>query len=122
MVTKDNAFALCKRLYEELAPIGVFPALTGGLLYKNNSRKDIDIVLYGHRNRGGRLEVDDVLEELEGCGLVVDSKHGFVTKATWYGLEVDILIPESRSGVYEVKVAKEGNPLNIGTPLPWEVL
>ena len=121
MVTITEALTLCKELYEELSPVGVFPALTGGCLYKRWPRKDVDIVLYGHRDRGGRLEISDVLKELEGCGLVIKSKHGFVTKAAWNNLEVDILIPESRYGIYEVKGVKGSNPLDIDTPPPWEV-
>lgn len=41
----ELAVELCKEIYQKLAP-RVYPALTGGTLYKEGVRKDIDIVLY----------------------------------------------------------------------------
>ena len=44
--TQPEAIALCKDL-EAFAPeYGCHVALTGGLLYKDGPRKDVDIVLY----------------------------------------------------------------------------
>ena len=46
MVVQNDAITLCKILHEKLSVHGYYPALTGGLLYKDGPRKDIDIIIY----------------------------------------------------------------------------
>ena len=94
-VTQSDGIELCRKLYETLKPIGLFPALTGGLLYKDGNRKDIDIVLYRHRQDVESFEISQFEIALKIAGLS-DFKHfGFVTKAKWRGFTVDLFNPET---------------------------
>ena len=37
---------IIRRIYQVSKDLGYFPALTGGYLYKEGLRKDVDIVMY----------------------------------------------------------------------------
>ena len=93
--TIEDGIELCKLIYSTSEVYGLFPALTGGLLYKDGDRKDIDIVLYRHRQKVESLDVRDFEPLLSVLGVKVRSTHGFVTKCEWKGFEVDIFNPES---------------------------
>ena len=88
----DKAVELCKMLYKELGPLGLFPALTGGCVYKEGPRKDIDIVLYCHREKPLTTLPISHLAGLDG--LTISGYYGFVTKAYYKGESVDIMFPE----------------------------
>ena len=89
----NKAVKLCSQLYPLLEPLGFYPALTGGSLYKDGDRKDIDIVLY--RNRQKMPEIDwDVLSEILKPIIKITVRSGFCTKGVWEGLDVDFSIPE----------------------------
>ena len=88
----DIAVDLCKLLYAELAPQGLFPALTGGCLYKSGNRKDIDVVIYKHRENKDVIDIPSIINDIDGIKLV--SSHGFVTKAIYRNRAIDILFPE----------------------------
>lgn len=95
---------LCKQLYPLLSTVGLFPALTGGLLYKDGDRKDIDIVIFRHRQDVDSFELNDAIVEvcLKACHVEVIKHCGFVTKATWCGFDVDLFNPETAmDGLYE---------------------
>lgn len=94
-VSMSDGIELCKILYSRLSKVGIFPALTGGLLYKEGNRKDIDIVLYRHRQDLAHFETIEFSELLEECGLYDIKTFGFVTKAKWRGLVVDLFNPET---------------------------
>lgn len=105
------AIDLCTDLYKNLSPLGIFPALTGGTLYKDGPRKDIDIVLY-RKDCGDKLELKDVYDELVRSGLFIVSNYGRVAKG-WslrYGTDVDIIFPEA-DGSYEEWQEREETPL-----------
>ena len=106
--TTQDAIELCKILYKPLKEIGVFIGLTGGLLYKEGSRKDIDLVIYRHRQDRQSLETidQDVYTVLCECGLVDIQYYGFVTKAKWEGFVVDIMNPEALDD--EIAYGEEG--------------
>ena len=93
-----QGMALCKILYENLKGLGIFPALTGGLLYKEGFRKDIDIVLYRHRQDVQSFETnqDDIKQALLKSGVEITGFYGFVTKAKWKGIVVDLFNPETK--------------------------
>ena len=93
-----QGMALCKILYETLKGLGIFPALTGGLLYKEGFRKDIDIVLYRHRQDVQSFETnqDDIKQALLKSGVEITGFYGFVTKAKWKGIVVDLFNPETK--------------------------
>ena len=92
MVKQDEAIELCKIIHRKIE--NIYPALTGGLLYKEGNRKDIDIVLYRNRQQE-KFEICDIEKQLEECGLYSFQHFGFVTKAKWRGLVVDLFNPET---------------------------
>lgn len=91
----SNGLELCQILRGELVDKGYYPALTGGLIYKNGPRKDIDIVIYRNRQDHDHFEMSDIFGELEQCGLENIEYYGFVTKAKWKGFTVDLFNPET---------------------------
>lgn len=92
--TRMDAHILCKKMYDVLEPLGIFPALTGGLLYKGDCRKDIDIVLYTHRQNTAGIIWSHLTPVLAGIGITDIVTYGFVTKAHWDGHQIDIFNPE----------------------------
>tara|TARA_R110000782_G_scaffold10750_13_gene33303 strand:- start:1106 stop:1504 length:399 start_codon:yes stop_codon:yes gene_type:complete len=100
-VTMEQGIELCKELYAELSTIGFFPALTGGSIYKEGNRKDIDIVIFRHRQMIEKFEMTDIFTNLENIG-ITDIRHfGFVTKCVWKGCDVDLFNPETIIKTYE---------------------
>ncbi len=93
---QDDGVYLCQQLYRVLQPKGFFPALTGGLLYKEGLRKDIDIVIYRHRQKIDAFETKDLADVLLEAGVEITNYFGFVTKAKWKGYSVDIFNPETK--------------------------
>lgn len=91
---------LCKVLYGKLEPIGYYPALTGGLLYKDGNRKDIDIIIYRNRQKVESFETVDLTLVLSEVGVTITASFGFVTKAKWKGLVVDIFNPETNNEAF----------------------
>lgn len=96
MATTNDGLDLCKILHEKLIGCGFFPALTGGLLYKGGERKDIDIVIYRHRQQVEGFEISDISNHLADVGVEVIECYGFVTKAIWNGFSVDLFNPETK--------------------------
>lgn len=94
MWTRDKAIALCIAV-EALAPsYGAHVALTGGLLYKEGERKDADLLFYCIR-QVDQIDETGLLAALETIGLTVTRQHGWVRKAKWMGLDVDLFFPEA---------------------------
>ena len=106
---QNDGIELCKILYEKLSPMGYFPALTGGLLYKEGHRKDIDILLYRHRQMYQEFETIDIRDALEEVDVVIIKSFGFVTKATWRGFEVDIFNPENKKWISDFEYGDKKN-------------
>lgn len=48
MWNREEAFWVIERLEPEMAKLGAHCALTGSILYRGTSDKDLDIVLYPH--------------------------------------------------------------------------
>lgn len=94
-----TAIQLCKILHLALEPYGFFIALTGGTLYKEGRRKDIDLILYKKRESMPREhdEVIDLRHVFNSVGVNIIESYGFCTKARWEGIDIDILYPESTS-------------------------
>lgn len=89
-MNQRDAIRLCKQI-EDVAPeFGLHVALTGGCLYKDGERKDVDIILYRIR----QVNLPDYqglyykLSELNICSLL--EGYGWVTKAiTPDGINID---------------------------------
>lgn len=102
--TKAVAEELCLKIYEALGPFGFYPALTGGVLYKTGSRKDVDIVIYRNRQKSPAFEMSDLEGLLKKSGLEDIEFFGFVTKAKYGAVNVDLFNPETANDDdYEVK-------------------
>lgn len=97
-MNQQTGIDICRALYEKLAPHGYFPALTGGLLYKDGERKDCDIVIFRHRQMNEPFETQEINELLIDCGFTDIRHYGFVTKSKMGIFEVDIFNPESKNG------------------------
>lgn len=93
-VTQDQGIELCRKLYERLKPDGFYVALTGGLLYKDGERKDIDIIIYRNRQQV-KFEIKDIESKLDECCLYDFEHYGFVTKCKFKGITVDLFNPET---------------------------
>ena len=112
-MSREVADNLCKKLYNTLKEYNVYPALTGGTLYKRGERKDIDIILYKGDN-GGILELTErvyskiplskptkVLSDLlTDAGLSDFNNYGRVVKCKYEGYDIDIIFPEAEEGTY----------------------
>lgn len=48
-ITLEQAIDICRELESKLDPIGYHCGLTGSTLYKGESEKDIDIIIYPHQ-------------------------------------------------------------------------
>jgi len=98
--TQDEAIELC-RLIEQISPeAGCHVALTGGCLYKDGERKDVDILFYSIRQTDGIDETKPQLLELLPSipGLKIINDHGWCCKATYHGKSVDLFFPETPFG------------------------
>jgi len=94
--TQQDGITLCKILYDKLSPLGYYPALTGGLLYKEGGRKDIDIVIFRNRQQHSSFETIDLYLVLSEVGVYIDKSYGFVTKAKWKEFTIDLFNPETK--------------------------
>lgn len=92
------AIELCTKLYNKLEPHGIFPALTGGTLYKEGERKDIDIVLYTKMETGEIIYymLEDILAKV---GVVHQRNFGRVIKCFYKNIAIDFILPQFE-GVY----------------------
>lgn len=78
----EDALFLCRKL-EEIAPrFGAHVALTGGCLYKDGLRKDVDIMFY--RIRGQAIDITGLLNAIESdksLSIMVNAQYGWLHKA-----------------------------------------
>lgn len=95
--TLKDAVKLC-RLMELITPsFGAHVALTGGSLYKDGERKDIDIILYRIR-QVEQIDYDGLFTALSLVGIVKVSGFGWCYKLKWLDFDVDLLSPEELEG------------------------
>lgn len=94
-VSSEFAINLCCEMYKKLSPLGYYPALTGGLLYKEGRRKDIDIVIFRNRQSHLFFEMRDIERALSDIGFTDFIYYGFVTKSRYKGVVVDLMNPEA---------------------------
>jgi hypothetical protein len=90
---QSEAIDLCRRI-EEIAPTcGAHVALTGGTLYKDGPRKDVDILFYRIR-QVKEINRAKLLRALKQLGIVIGKRHGWVQKATYNGKSIDFFFPD----------------------------
>ena len=94
-MNQEKAIKLCAKLYEVLSPLGFYPALTGGCLYKEGERKDCDVVIFRNRQAHCGVELKDLEPVLRLAGFTDFHHYGFVTKCMYLGAAVDLFNPET---------------------------
>lgn len=88
------------REIERIAPrVGAHIGLTGGCLYKDGPRKDLDIVVYRIR-QAKEIDRERFFTLLAAIGIVVKSDHGFVVKTEMTGRTIDFLFPGHEDAEY----------------------
>ena len=80
---------------EALCPsAGCHVALTGGCLYKGGYRKDLDILFYRIR-QVEKIDNEKLFSLLEGIGIKVHYGSGWLYKASYNNMNIDMLFPEN---------------------------
>lgn len=94
--TQAEAVELCKRIEAVCPAFGCHVALTGGVLYKEGKRKDLDLLFYRIRQTD-QIDVPGLLAALERkCGVTRQRGWGWVHKAaTDFGKSLDLFFPEA---------------------------
>jgi hypothetical protein len=97
LLTLEDGIRICREMEAVLAPLGYHTALTGSLLYKGQSTKDADIIVYPHQV-SEQLAPVIILEKL---GVFVTSlqneascKDKLVAVTEYKGARVDIFFLE----------------------------
>lgn len=94
----DVAIALCIQIEDICPEYGCHVALTGGVLYKPQPRKDLDLVFYRIR-QVERIDVDGLFTALEKIGITrVTEDEAWCIKARYGGRSIDCLFPENTGG------------------------
>lgn len=99
MATLEQAVNLCREVEKVCPEFGCHVALTGGSLYKDGERKDIDILFYRIRQEE-TIRMDGLWAALSGIGLDKISGFGWCHKAEYKGIPVDCFFPEEDKGEY----------------------
>lgn len=90
----DKAIELCRKI-EVIAPrFGAHVALTGGCLYKDGERKDVDILIYRIRQEP-HISIDGFFDALDLIlGVKRTADYGWCHKANYQGMDIDFFFPE----------------------------
>lgn len=97
--TQQEAVELCRKIEAICPQFGCHVALTGGLLYKDGTRKDCDILFYRIR-QVSKINTEGLWLALTGIGLAKVSGFGWCVKCVYNGKLVDALFPEEIEGKY----------------------
>ena len=99
----QDAVTICKLVEPVAEQCGWHIGLTGGTLYGEGGRKDIDLVFYRIR------QVEDpclklLFEALDNIGMTLEKDHGFCKKFLIGGvIPIDALFPEDWVGDYPLQ-------------------
>ena len=96
----DDAIALCKQIESFSPRFGCHVGLTGGVLYREGARKDLDLILYRIRQCPA-VDFDGLFSAMSDIGIEKQSGFGFCHKAIFEGKRIDFLCPEEDMGEYE---------------------
>ena len=95
-----EAIKLCREVERVYPDFGCHVALTGGCLYKDGSRKDLDLLFYRIR-QAAAIDIEGLFAALAVLGIERVGGGGWVIKATWRGhASIDCFFPEVPSGCY----------------------
>lgn len=101
--TQAEGIELCRKIEAICPAFGCHVALTGGLLYKDGERKDLDLVFYRIR-QVDNIEKEKLFKALEKLDVIQESGFGWCHKATFVmpdGITfkaIDIFFPEEDDG------------------------
>jgi hypothetical protein len=115
--TQAEAVELCRRI-EALCPeFGCHVALTGGTLYKDGPRKDLDLLFYRIRQRP-KIDQDGLWIDLETVlGLKLQRGFGWCFKLEdRFGRKIDAFFPEEQGGEYDEEAADLARDLSFSDP------
>jgi len=100
MWSQEEAIALCTALEKFVPDFGCHVALTGGCLYSDGLRKDVDIMFYRIRQQ---KEIDEksLYAALKGFGITFGARHGWVQKATYQDKNIDFFFPEYKDTFWD---------------------
>lgn len=93
----EKAIVICKSIEAVSPSFGCHVALTGGCLYKQGERKDLDILFYRIR-QVEKIDKDGLLNALGLLGFKDISGFGWIHKASVAGYSVDMFFPEEQQG------------------------
>lgn len=97
--TQADAIALCREV-EAVCPIaGCHVALTGGTLYKDGERKDLDLLFYRIRQTP-TIDMGMLWDALSTIGIERATGFGWCIKAEYRGKRIDCFFPEE-DGEYD---------------------
>lgn len=97
--TQDEAIALCRSIEAICPQYGCHVALTGGTLYKDGPRKDLDILFYRIRQIE-HVDIDGLFAAMTGIGIERARGFGWCIKATFNERNIDCFFPEEDGGEY----------------------
>lgn len=92
--TLVEAVALCRSIEELAIQFDCHVALTGGTIFRNGARKDVDLVFYRVR-QAPRIRVEELLRVLRDkleIDIIVD--NGFCVKSELGVKRIDLFFPE----------------------------
>jgi len=91
--TQPEAIDLCRKIEAVCPEFGCHVALTGGVLYKDGPRKDLDLLFYRIR-QVETIDYGGLYAALGDIGVGVIVAHGWVTKAEFQGRPIDLFFPD----------------------------
>lgn len=92
--SQHEACVVAELVEKVVVPVGAHVALTGGCLYKQGLRDDLDLLFYRIRQTK-ELNEDAVLGVLTAIGFEIKDHYGWVYKAKYAGKSVDLFFPEN---------------------------
>lgn len=91
--TQADAVALCRQIEAICPDYGCHVALTGGCLYKDGERKDLDVLFYRIRQTPN-IDHEGLFAALSNIGMERTRGFGWCVKATYEGRSIDCFFPE----------------------------
>ena len=95
--TFNRAVEICREIESGCPEHGCHVALTGGTLYKDGERKDLDILFYRIR-QVENINYDGLFSFLISIGFSEPKGFGWIFKSKVDGINVDMFFPEEVGG------------------------
>jgi hypothetical protein len=111
--TLAQAVEVCRQVEAICPAFGCHVALTGGTLYKDGARKDLDLLFYRIR-QVDEIDQDGLFAALATIGIEQERGFGWCFKATMNGKKIDCFFPEEQGGEYVRIDEADEIPFDIG--------